>query len=295
MKSNGYNNDGRVTPPSTTNAYRRSRSAPPPSNKKRSMIEDHYPVYKESDKMILGSGNIIHNKDWHRDIHDFFNLIVLLPVIILNAINWNWELLRNYSTWTINTLEDAWVGEYSSMFYRFVVTYFFVDLFYVLLIPHCVKSPNTILIHHVLCLVYTLVPVFMPEFMYLMGLNMSVEANTWFLIARRVFNKQGLTPWTLTFQRHSIQIKVISICFYITWIVIRILLYPAIGFKLYGCYGKARALKRESKACYIIAFAVVFQILLCVLNLKWTRDLIIAKIRFWKRKDKSDGGISKGL
>jgi hypothetical protein len=49
--------------------------------------------------------------------------------------------------------------------------------------------------HHIATLLYLVVPYLYPQDSWLMGACLIVEVNTWLLIARRVFNKQGFTPW----------------------------------------------------------------------------------------------------
>ena len=76
-------------------------------------------------------------------------------------------------------------------------------------------------------ILYLMVPYSKPHVQWCMGACMSVELNTWFLIARRVFNKQGFCPWVIGLPPlFSIRVKLISIFFYLTWISIRCILYP---------------------------------------------------------------------
>ena len=66
------------------------------------------------------------------------------------------------------------------------------DLIWVMLAPTCVKSPGVIIQHHAATLLYLIIPYRFPEETgWLMGACLCVEVNTWLLIARRVFNKQG--------------------------------------------------------------------------------------------------------
>jgi hypothetical protein len=85
-----------------------------------------------------------------------------VPLIALNAMNWRWDpLLRTISTWG-RGIESTWHGEYFSSFWNFTVGYFIVDLLWVCIIPRCVKSPTTIIQHHIASLLYLLVPIFWP-------------------------------------------------------------------------------------------------------------------------------------
>jgi hypothetical protein len=257
------------------------------------MIDHHYRV--DSVSRVVLPGVPKHEDDWARDSHDFFNLIVLIPIVALNVMNWNWEKLFNLKK--KQTIVDAWTGDWFDMFFMVTVLYFAVDLAWVLIIPKCVKSPSTILQHHVVTLLYILIPYFKPEVRWCMGLCMSVEVNTWFLIARRVFNKQGFPPWIIDLSFVSIRVKLISICFYITWIGIRVILYPIILVHLLKMWWK---LSLKSGTYFNVdLIAPIIHSSFCVLNLKWTYDLTMSKIRYYKRKamhnNKHVEEVDKGL
>eukprot|EP00550_Attheya_septentrionalis_P007953 CAMPEP_0198293020 /NCGR_PEP_ID=MMETSP1449-20131203/14972_1 /TAXON_ID=420275 /ORGANISM="Attheya septentrionalis, Strain CCMP2084" /LENGTH=237 /DNA_ID=CAMNT_0043992419 /DNA_START=305 /DNA_END=1015 /DNA_ORIENTATION=+ len=191
-----------------------------PIKGKSSIIKEHYRV----DKNVLLPGVLKHDDSWARDIHDFFNLIFLVPLVVLNVLNWNWEILFDQKK---ESFSEAWTGEWYDLFFQMTVYYFVADLIWVMVVPNCVKSPTTIVQHHVVTLIYLLVPYLEPEFQWVMGACMTVEANTWFLIARRVFNKQAFPPWVIDLPPFiSIRVKLISICFYSTWILIRCIFYP---------------------------------------------------------------------
>jgi hypothetical protein len=164
--------------------------------------------------------------NWARDSHDFFNLVVLVPITALNVMNWNWDILleqfvgihrgrRNSHRGSLMVLQDAWTGDWFDVFFAATVLYFLVDLLWILLVPASVKSPATIIQHHIATLLYISIPYIRPECRWCMGACMIVELNTWFLIARRVFNKQGFPPWTIDLGSFlSIRVKVISVAFY---------------------------------------------------------------------------------
>lgn len=189
---------------------KRTYSAPGRIGSSHLLVEDHYRV-DPSDKKLL-PGALANDDDWDRDIHDFFNMISLVPLVVLNGLNWNWDVLLDSSS--KKTMEQAWVGDYFPLFYAFTVGYFLADLIWVLSVPRCVKSPGVIVQHHVATLLYLVVPYRHPEDRWLMGACLSVEVNTWLLIARRVFNKQGFGPWVVSFSFFSIRIKFISTMFY---------------------------------------------------------------------------------
>jgi len=234
----------------------------------------------------------VHNDDWARDTHDFFNLIVLVPVVVLNAINWNWDMIFHLSSTSKHTLIDAWTGEHFHLFWDITLLYFIVDLIWVLLVPHCVKSPSTIIQHHIATICYIFVPFVFKESQWVMGACMSVEVNTWFLIARRVFNKQGFPPWQIELPPFiSLRIKLISIFFYVTWFGIRVFLYPYLFFPIFGLW---QWLSEESGTVYnVMLVCMPLHAVFCILNLKWTWDLLSSKVKSWRKGEK--GKVDKGL
>jgi hypothetical protein len=268
---------------------RRSRSAPPAP--RTPMMEQHYCVDSKRKEVLPGIP--IHEDDWARDSHDFFNLIVLIPIVALNVMNWNWEKMMNLKK--KETMADAWTGEWFDIFFMCTISYFLADLLWVLIIPKCVKSPTTIVQHHVVTMLYIFIPYFRPDLRWCMGACMSVEVNTWFLIARRVFNKQGFPPWIIDLSFVSIRVKLISIGFYITWIGIRCILYPIMMVYLVQRWWKV---SQESGNYFNIELVnPVMHSSFCILNFKWTYDLLMSKIRYYKRRAShmKEYEVSKGL
>jgi len=267
---------------------RRSNSAPPRYGRRSSLLKEHYCIDQE--KRIVLPGVPKHEADWARDGHDLFNLVVLIPVIVLNIMNWNWDALLSMTS--VRDVSDAWTGEWFLTFYTYVQSYFLADLAWILLIPSCVRSPKTILQHHVATMLYMLIPWFYPELRFFMGAALSVEVNTWFLISRRVFNKQGFPCWTIDLPPFvSIRIKLISIFFYLTWFTIRIFLYPLILWDFVQRYYET--VQQTGNLANIYAAILPLHSCFVILNIKWTQELIMSKIRYFKRGGKD--AVSKGL
>lgn len=273
---------------------RRSTSAPPTTGQRTRLLEEHYRVDPENKRVVL-PGAPKHEDDDARDMHDFFNLVFLIPVVVLNIMNWNWDMIMKMPDG--KTFEDFWTGDWFQIFFATTILYFVIDFLWIVLIPNCVRSPSTIIQHHAATLLYLLVPYYVPDFRCFMGACMSVEINTWFLIARRVFNKQGFPPWILGLPAGlSIRIKLISIFFYTTWISIRCVLYPYLMWKFVTLY-HLKAMKTGNRF-NIWLVVIPLHLVFCLLNLKWTHDLIMSKIRYWKRAKGKKGykqDLSKGL
>ena len=290
----------------------RSRSAPPSTSSRHLLPEDHFleEHYRvDTASHVVLPGVIKYDNDWARDSHDFFNLIALVPVCVLNGMNWNWDMLLASCTFSSSGGNDqkqgqlsvsdsiaaSWTGEWFDMFFQITALYFIVDLIWVAVIPSCVKSPATIIQHHIATLFYIAIPYLHPFVRWLMGACMSVEVNTWFLIARRVFNKQGFPPWILNLPTGvSIRVKLISILFYSTWIGIRCVIYPVIWIKLFSMWKMYSV--EVGTMLNVLAIALPLHTIFCGLNFKWTWDLIVSKIRYWRKGGKGGSStVDKGL
>jgi hypothetical protein len=137
------------------------------------LLQDYFRV--DAARRVVLPGVPVHDDDWARDSHDFFNLIFLIPVVALNVMNWNWDVLLNNvilasSSSSFNNhnkhhhqqqqqrqqqqqqnrlgIPDAWTGDWFELFFQVTLLYLIVDLIWILVIPSCVKSPATIIQHH---------------------------------------------------------------------------------------------------------------------------------------------------
>lgn len=238
---------------------------------------------------MLLPGALQHDDDAARDAHDFFNLVVLVPLLTLNCMCWNFDLFAKQKALSI---EKAWTGEYFDLFFYFTVAYFVIDLAWVVAIPKCIKSQSTIVQHHIGTMLYMLIPYYFPEYRWCMGACLSVEFNTWFLIARRVFNRQGFSPWIIDLSFVSIRIKLISLLFYTTWIGIRCILYPYLMTAFFDIWIRHSA--KVGTRWNLVVLCVPLHAIFCLLNLKWTYDLLMSKIRYW-RGTRDSLSVDKGL
>ena len=247
----------------------------------RSVIEDHFLV----DEAFRLLGPLHHDANFARDAHDWFNLVALVPITYLNCANWTSELWRDPLATTFfatGGVASLWHGAHFWAFLSVTVLYFVADLIWVTVLPTCVASPGTIVKHHVATLLYiAAVPLRLPEYGWCMGSCMAVELNTWFLIARRVFNKQGDNAW-FSVGLHvpvvkSVRIKLISVLFYVTWFAIRCALYPYLVFEFTQLY-LSRA-ERVGTYFNTLIVAPLFQMVFVYLNTKWTIDLVRSKLK----------------
>jgi len=230
-------------------------------------------IWKEYKYLIEPLNPTASDVDRRIRLHDYFNLLVLPGLIVLD----------------VYFLSHGAVGVYHNpRFWRFFwysVIYIVIDLLWVAAVPSCVKSPPTILVHHCLTLLYLGIPAYNPDTRYMMAVDLMVELNTWLLIMRRqpISRKGSVKP-------------VVSCGFYITWFVIRCMVYPYGIYEVYCLFARhVEKLAQEENSAWQRArwgltymfIPVVFQTLLVLLNIHWTIQLLRNAT---KRK-----GPSKGL
>jgi len=243
--------------------------------KAKSIIEDHFNI-DEAFRML---GPLRQDSNLARDVHDWFNLVALLPVIALDIMNWQClaSPFCGIATGQYSILQ-MWHGGVFLTFWWVTFAYFIVDVLFVLLLPKCVKSPWVIVQHHLATIGYIFVPKTRPEYGWLMGACMIVEVNTWFLIARRSFNKNGDKPFTRGVSLlKSVRLSIVSSCFYVSWFVIRLGFYPYLLIVIIGeWFAESR---RVGTPVNLIAITPVMQCIFIFLNVKWTVDLIRSKLK----------------
>jgi hypothetical protein len=123
-------------------------------------------------------------------------------------------------------------------------------------------------------MLYLFAPVCFPEYRWFMGSILSVEVNTWFLIARRLdykSNGSGKFAFLIT--------ESISAMFYLTWIVTRCIIYPMVLLQFFQlCQDK---IQETGTYFHLAMIFIPFHFALCLLNLKWTYDLFKPLVNRW--------------
>ena len=79
--------------------------------------------------------------------------LMKVPIIVLNVICWDWDQLLDPTI----AFWKAWHGDFYDAFFMTTVAYFIVDLVWVCVFPKCVKSPSTIVQHHLAVLLYIMI------------------------------------------------------------------------------------------------------------------------------------------
>ena len=177
--------------------------------------------------------------------HDIFNIITLLPINILNYLNWN-GLKIDYPN-------NDWKGDYFWSLLVYFMIYILTDTYIIIKFPNCVKCPKIILGHHISTIISLTLPIFYENTRWAMGGLLLVEFNTWHLTLRRV-----KLPYLLYLLN--------ELLFYITWFTFRIY-YNLILMKSIFKYW----LKTDT--CCLGILCLIPNILL-ILNLKWSYSLI---------------------
>lgn len=140
--------------------------------------------------------------------------------------------------------------------------------------------------HHFVAIAYLSGPLAWPEYRWFMGACLSVEVNTWFLILRRVLYKRKESI-------HPFITEVVSLLFYVTWIAIRVFLYPMIMYIFVQM-----AYDRIMETGVLFHWPMIFipvHFFLCILNLKWTYDLFLPMYTKYFTSTKGEIGVSRGL
>mmetsp|Transcript_88062 Transcript_88062/g.249581 ORF Transcript_88062/g.249581 Transcript_88062/m.249581 type:complete len:256 (-) Transcript_88062:491-1258(-) len=209
-----------------------------------------------------------------RDMHEWFNLIYLVPVNVLNVMNWMvWDGLQSPSYSDGGPLR-LWHGHYFEAFWWAACSYFVLDLLYVTLLPGAVRAPRLIMGHHYAALFgFCFVRWVIPDYQWLLGSCMLSEVNQYFLIARRICNRAGRAPFGAGVPLPaSLALAFVSGGFYVTWFAIRVGVYPSVFCVLLLQYRAAVA--STGTLFNAIAVPPVVQALFIGLNIKWTIDLI---------------------
>lgn len=190
-------------------------------------------------------------------IHDYFNLIVLPFVCISNILYLSTVSLRAFDI--VHWLRDHEDATFSVHYFVFLA-YIVVDTTWLACIPSAVVSPRQILMHHLATIYGWALPVMNPQWRVWCSLGVLVEINSWFLMARRQFRSSE---------------KLIPILFYTTWVLLRIVMYPAILFHFFYVY-----LETSESLGYFTHSGLsllLLMIALNILNYSWSYDLLCKK------------------
>ena len=204
---------------------------------------------------------------WHKR-HDNFNL-ASIPLVI--ATNFCYLGVVLYNAVEHRNLQSDENLLYVIMFWTFNV-YMAIDILWLILVPRSVHSPVMIILHHIVSLLGWIAPHFDHNMRPWAAAAVTVELNTFFLIARRNFPPKFI----------------LDLGFVFTWILLRLVVYPylAVGFyqkfsfHIHPSTCNGVNLHNTSYACLLV---------LIVLNIKWSVDLYHKSHNFFKNPEREKG------
>jgi hypothetical protein len=117
------------------------------------------------------------------------------------------------------------------------------------------------IVHHLATFLIVLIPANLTQFSWHMGIALLVEFNTLFLMLKRNINKDSV--FGLVFE----------LMFYLSWIVLRLIMYPIFTVFIYYEYLRYSALVKSN--INVMAGGFVLILFLTGLGFKWTVDMLI--------------------
>jgi len=220
-------------------------------------------------------------------VHDTFNIFCIGTLNILNLLNWHLDVAH----WAGAQLTDdsakwgaRWSGEYQNIFLAATYAYSILDTLAIIMVPKCVDGPTAIIVHHLGVIVALTVPLVHPNTHgYTLGVFMFADFNTLFLIFRKkMIEMKKVSPSVLL----ELAFKFNEACFYATWVVVRLILYPAWLYYLSIPEWQAGT-DRTGSILNIFVIMPITNVMVVVLNFVWTVMLIRSSIRRMLKKSKN--------
>jgi hypothetical protein len=200
-------------------------------------------------------------------MHDLFNFICISFFIVYDVY-----YLSTCTVWEfIGTSQIcAESVEVSRILMVSFIAYIIVDTLWISFYPHIVTAGALpVIIHHLMTLVYMIVPYQIPQFHWHMGLVLLVEINTWLITLRR------------NLPIPSMAYELTDLVFLITWVIFRWIMCPVCC--VFFFLESQRYGKENNQPTNLIQLATLLQVLLTLLGFHWSIDLV--KKRFGKKPD----------
>lgn len=212
--------------------------------------------------------------------HDVFNVVCISVLDVLNLMNWRLD----GPAWAAVRLTDGpelwagrWAGAYQDVLLAAVFIYMVMDGIFVCTLPQCVKIPKAIIVHHMASLAAMTIPwQHNATHGYTLGIFMLADFNTLFLLLRKMMMRTLKTNEGMP----RILFLAVSACFYFTWVVVRLILYPVWLFTV-SCPEWVAAWERTGRPANLFVVMPCANLFAVLLNFKWTWDLCSG---LWKRK-----------
>ena len=209
-------------------------------------------------------------------IHDYFNLLTL-PMVFA-AYCWHmWALYQqprdDFVITPLSFPRESKHVAWDVCYWTFCV-YIVVDSLWIILYPRTVKSPTSIIVHHVICVIGWQICHLWPGWEFYISYGLCVEINTFFLIAKRQL-KYPILYWLDDF----------------TWFVTRLLMFPVNAYNMVSVWlwmsqHPMSAGMPLGGYCNTGLYAATTCVLVTCQNFMWTKD------KWFKNKNT---GKEKGL
>jgi len=192
------------------------------------------------------------------------------------------RLFDGHSTWA-----QRWGGQSQDLLLAVLFLYMVVDSIFVHVLPQCVKIPGAIFVHHLACLAAMSIPfMYSTTHGYTIGIFGMADVNTMFLLLRKLMMRSSKSQATMP----RAVLLAISACFYTTWVVVRLILYPVWFFTVSWPEWLA-AWDRTGCAVNLFAVMPCTHLMAVLLNYKWTWDLCSGILR--RRSRGKENGDSR--
>ena len=208
-------------------------------------------------------------------LHDIFNIISLIVIIIVNS-SYLYEALSSNDKIDDNT--KYYIpsnADNDSLRFTLIILgiYLIVDSLWILIIPQSIlSSPKLIVAHHIATLIYIYFPWYYGNlYGILCSSDCMVEINTLIIVLRR----RALEN---TFIR-----KILDGLFLITWLCFRIIIFPIVAYFMIQQYLNLSSETYLGTYNNIHIVACLIQSILTLLGFYWTWEIYI---KFFKQKKK---------
>ena len=164
-----------------------------------------------------------------KQVHNIFNIVYVGVIATMSTYSW-WMNLEGDDLYLLSVI---------------CVLYYFLDTAFIAIRPDSVNSTRSILLHHVFTFIFAVETYRLPSFRSFCVQYLLVDINTWFLMVRQMLKERYL---------------VIEVPFYVSWVLIRLVYYPYLMFKVWGRFHESLTFKGLA----------VLTIFLNILNFKWS-------------------------
>jgi len=191
-------------------------------------------------------------------VHDLFNIVVLSFIIPL-SLSFLW-LTTDMTKMATPLLGEGHFGLFTIIWCTFLL-YMIVDCVWVFVVPGCTKTnPWEIIWHHILVIIFCSLSYFEPQLAWHQCMLLLAEINTMFLLLRRNIDYKGIS------------FKLINFLFYITWVLLRLILFPCL--LIFFCFEFERFSKKRGTYFHFFIIGPILTVLLTFLSYYWTYEML---------------------